>query len=274
MATGDRSTVPVEALRQTATTLEAAVLECLDKPRKGAVHKIRTSTRRLEAELNLLSLARGFPLVDKQANRLRKVLKKLRGAAGEVRDLDVQMDLVAKETNDGPGGSLDREGDRLGRALKKRRRKEADRLVKLLGKDRSKLPERTRELLNALDQASGERVEEARLVKLVREWYCGEVKPHWRGAESGDADELHAVRKIAKLARYLAETAPDGATKAHRLAGHFEALQQAGGKWHDWLLLTEAAEDELGGTAELPVRFRAQAEEALAGFRHRLGYRI
>lgn len=270
----DTSSVPVQILRDTATALEAAVLECLDKPRKGAVHKIRTSTRRLEAELNLLSVAGGFPALEKQSKRMRKLLRQLRGAAGDVRDLDVQMELVEKEAKDAPTDTLDREADRLGRALAKRRRKEANRLVELLGKDRRKLPERTRDLLEGLENAGEEELEETRLVELVRGWYRTHVEPHWNGAEIGDPDELHAVRKIAKLARYLAETAPEGAARARRLAEHFEAVQQAGGQWHDWLLLSEIAEDELGRKAAMPARFRAHADEALAEFRHRLGYRM
>ena len=86
-----------------------------------------------------------------------------------------------------------------------------------------------------------------------------------------DTAQLHELRKRAKLARYLAESAPRSAVAAQRLAKQFATLQQAGGEWHDWLVLAQVAAGELGPSATLSQRFAAHADHALHAFRRRLG---
>src|ERR1035438_4787019 len=86
-----------------------------------------------------------------------------------------------------------------------------------------------------------------------------------------DTAQLHELRKRAKLARYVAESAPTSAVAAQRLAGQFAILQQAGGEWHDWLVLAQVAAGELGSSAKLPQRFAAHADHALLAFRRCLG---
>lgn len=271
---------PLQSLQQTLTQLEASVLECLDKPRQRAVHKVRTSTRRAEAQLTLLSLAPGFPPIDKESERLRKLLKKLRRAAGNVRDLDVQQELIAqalkqqlsRSTTSSPAAArtLQHESDKLSSKLEQRRDKQSGELLHLLHKLHKKLPEAIHYLNQALEEANPKPLDETQLVRLVHNWYTRHSDPH-RGAATGDPDELHAIRKVAKLARYLAETAPEEARRARKLATHFESLQKAGGEWHDWLLLAEVAEDELGDEAALLQFFRARARQSLQRFRRDLG---
>jgi len=68
------------------------------------------------------------------------------------------------------------------------------------------------------------------------------------------------------VARYMAENAPDALTAA-RKAKRFEAVQEAGGAWHDWLDLAEAAADELGEKHAVAVEFAAMRDERLAAYR-------
>ena len=56
---------------------------------------------------------------------------------------------------------------------------------------------------------------------------------------------LHSIRKSAKVVRYLAEAI----TRSHAatvLARRFQAVQNSGGQWHDWLELAVEAKDYLG----------------------------
>ncbi len=84
---------PVRTLREHVTALEAAMMVCLADPRPRAVHRLRTMTRRIEGQLALLAMLPAS-LCKQSAKKLRRILKKFRRAAGEVRDLDVQVDLI------------------------------------------------------------------------------------------------------------------------------------------------------------------------------------
>ncbi|GAC1416945.1 MAG: hypothetical protein NVSMB62_07030 [Acidobacteriaceae bacterium] len=266
---------PVQVLSELATSLEAAVLECLSKPRKKAVHGIRTSTRRIEAQLELLSMLDGLPPHGREILKVRKLLKKLRGAAGAVRDLDVQRTLIKDEiAGNRRNRALEKEGKRLRAELKRVREREAEKLVGLLERDERKLPRTLGALLAALEPAAETRITEARMVALIREWYRRHAEPSVEGAEAGETDQLHAVRKVAKLARYLGETVPESATAARRLAAKFESMQEAGGHWHDWMQLAGVAVDELGRSAALPQRFTEHADSALSDYQRRLRYRM
>lgn len=276
MVSANRSVQPIKALQETATALEAAVLECLARPRAKAVHKVRTTTRRIEAQLNLVQLVGGFPPYEDEADKLSKLLKKLRRAAGAVRDLDVQQDLVTTEAaslNGAKTNAAQKEASRLLRKLRKRRDLKADKLEGLLHSVRTRLPKRVTSLLSALEPAEDRTIPEDQLTAMVRAWYREQAES-LRDGHASDPDRLHGVRKVAKLARYLAETAPGQAHRAHALAERFEAIQESGGHWHDWLILSELAASQLGDSADLPQRFGTHAGEALAEFKKKLRYRM
>ena len=115
---------------------------------------------------------------------------------------------------------------------------------------------------------------EAELIALARDCFRNRREPLPPDAAPQNTAELHEIRKRAKLARYLAESAPQSFLEAHRIAARFAALQQAGGEWHDWLILAEFAADELGDAAILPQRFAAHASRARRAFQRRLRYKI
>jgi CHAD domain-containing protein len=283
MAHANHSAHPITTLRETAASLEAAILLCVAKPRKSAIHRLRTLTRRIEAQLELLDMLPGLPLHQEQARKARSLLKELRHAAGQVRDFDVQRDLIRDEAARSTGAPrTGREQDRdlreqarhLRRALHHKRDEAEDHLLRLLRKRATQLTLVFEELLDTLAPAESFTLSEAQLTTLVRDWYTNHREPHTAAPVSQHAAELHEMRKRAKLARYLAESAPESATAAHRLAARFEKLQQAGGEWHDWLILSEVAAHKLGDSAQLPQRFAAHANHALRTFKRRLRYKM
>jgi CHAD domain-containing protein len=272
MARSTSTTLPLKTLRDQATALEASMLECLAKPAKKSVHKLRTSTRRIEAQLELLAMLPELPSHDKPKQKLLRLLKKLRQAAGDVRDLDVQRDLIAEATpkkrGPQPGGNLRKEARQLRQELKKQRDNHAEQLSALLKQEKADLPLAFQQFFDSVGELDSLSINEPDLIALVRTWY-GQHAPSTPPALD-DVEHLHDIRKEAKLARYLAESAPRSATRARKLAAEFEELQEAGGQWHDWLLLSEIARDELGDTAELPRRFAARADKALKQFERRI----
>ena len=172
--------------------------------------------------------------------------QKLRRAAGQVRDLDVQCQAHPREEA-ASHGALRREARRLRRELKRQRDEQAAHLLKVLHKQTANLRPVFEKLLHTLAPAESLALSETQLTGLAHNLYAHPISGPTPAAHN-DTAQLHALRKRAKLARYLAESAPPSAAAAHRLAAHFEKLQEAGGKWHDWLLLTDIAAAELGQT--------------------------
>ena len=81
-----------------------------------------------------------------------------------------------------------------------------------------------------------------------------------------DEEVLHSYRTVVKRARYAAEFAPKS-EEATRLVAQLKRLQDALGNWHDWLILTQTAEQHLGGINQSPLV--AALQNVMRGkFRH------
>ena len=265
-----RAAHPVRTLREYVTALEAAVTVCLADPKPKPVHHLRTATRRIEGQLALLNIMSGVPDHDKPARRVRRILKKLRRAAGEVRDLDVQMEMLDSIAS---ARSLQHDSSRLHERMKAGREKAAGSLVKLLHRRGADVAGMLESLLDALRPAESVAVSPGQLMTLARDWFAQNAPQELHG-NLDDPDQLHAVRKTAKLARYIAENAPKSAVQTRRLADAFESVQEAGGRWHDWLVLAAVANDKLGASSPLTMSFTRRCRSALAAYRRRLDERL
>ena len=238
----------------------------LAKPKKRAVHALRTSTRRIEASLALLDeLAkqdRKLTLPEKLRAKVVRRLGKVRKAAGRVRDCDVQRGLL-KETHRKQGGSkVKHEASELREVLRGERDVEAARLGYELRAHALKLGPLLEELMETLKPVERRQFASLKLMKAAQRWYANRV-----GATAGGAAALHEVRKTAKLARYMAE---HGGAKASAVAEVFERLQESGGSWHDALLLKNLARRKLGKHSALVGVYGHEEQEALAEFQRRL----
>ncbi len=258
-----RAASPIAALREHATALEAAMELARAKPKKDPVHRLRTGARRIEAQLELLTLLSideprlaGFP---SRARKFGKLLKNLRQVAGKVRDLDVQRALVKEAVAEGASKRESKDAKHLRSTLKHRRDREVKALLAELEAHARKLGPRLEDLLDALEPAASIQLPPRRLATLVRDWYTAR-------AASADSTEdgLHTRRKTAKLARYMLEDAHPA------LAGQFEELQELGGRWHDALQLQRLIRDLLGKHTALRETCRKREEDALREFRQRL----
>jgi len=227
---------PIQALREQATALEAALAVCAADPRKKAVHHLRTSTRRIEAQLELLMQLRDLPAYRTEAARFRRALKSIRREAGQVRDLDVLQQILQ-------GLRLPQQNHRqkLLKALDKSRQKRADELKKDLEQHIPKVAKAIEKLFPPLKPAEELSLPVRQLLPLADTWY----ERHTRGMKPVREDDLHTIRKMAKVARYIAETGLP-AKQATTVAARYNRLQQSGGHWHDALLLARMAKKELG----------------------------
>jgi CHAD domain-containing protein len=260
---------PIRTLREHVTALEAAITLCLADPTPKPVHRLRTSTRRIEAQLTLLELLPALPLHDKPTRKARGLLKKLRRAAGQVRDIDVQIDLIAAETPDDAPKSIQKKSLQLRETLNHQRTAAAQRLIQILQKHQAKLALTLESLLTTLAPAEPLTIAPTQLTTLIHSWFTQNT-PAEPASRDDDPEHLHAIRKTAKLARYLAENAPKSAHTPRKLARAFESVQQAGGDWHDWLILSTIARNELGKSSPLTESFANKCHSALAIYYRRL----
>jgi CHAD domain-containing protein len=275
-----------ENVRRLAETLRENLVRCGHDPDVDAVHDTRTGTRRLQATLE--NVVRELPEGDEgdtlreTATALMRQLKKIRHAAGPVRDLDVHRKLLDKlmeraldpgargdegdENAAGPRKStrpvsvpdvleteqaglrttgISQQADDLDAWLKHRRSDLARGLQSAVSGMVAKLDKR----LAALEEALG-----ARRAQRMRKKPPGVVAldSFARLAtemQMLDAGNLHDFRKGAKKARYVAELAAQGDVHARRVGETLKKLQDEIGDWHDWLVLAEEAHTALGEEA-------------------------
>lgn len=262
---------PVQTLREHATNFEAAISVCLGGATHKAVHKLRTESRRLEAQIALLNTLHGLPPHRTEAAKTLRHLKKLRQAAGKVRDLDVQTKLLEEFAGQHKGGSQgeahadneQRAADLRNMMAPRERRREdaAEKLLKLLEKKQAKVTAALEALLKALKPAENMRLSGPELLGIVEKRFArNPALKRRRPSHEG----LHDVRKAAKQSRYMAETAES--RTASTTAKRYEDLQEAGGQWHDWLDLASAAKEELGGKHVVTREFKELRDRHLASY--------
>ncbi|HVG26704.1 MAG TPA: CHAD domain-containing protein [Acidobacteriaceae bacterium] len=255
---------PVQTLRDQATKLEAALSVCLAEPTRKAVHELRTETRRVEAQLELLRMISGLPRYRKPAEKLLKRLRKLRRLAGEVRDCDVQDKLLADDEGQlsvqgEDSGHLDRDRETLQKHLRQERSRAEHKLVDYLQRRQPKVARELEDLLRALKPAEDL---EARAEDLA-ESISRRVERALRSRHM-DVEHLHELRKTTKRARYQCETlaGPMAAAAAKRM----EEVQDAGGAWHDLLDLSDRAAKDLGADHSLGGVLQLLRAERLAAY--------
>ena len=237
-------TTPVDQLREQAKRLEAALSVGLAAPTVKAVHGLRSSTRRVEAQIALLAMVKDLPSYKSKARKVQRRLQKLRRIAGKVRDCDVQQKLLKDRNHsmttaaEAPAGLKTVQELLRERLARIRQRREAN-LVAVVDHLLPRLTRDTEDLLASLKSAEDHKVSVSTLLAAVERQMERTLRSRERGEE-----HLHDLRKAAKRARYQCEAMPG--PEAAAMAKRLEQLQDAGGKWHDLLDLTTLCHRELG----------------------------
>lgn len=264
--------LPVKTLQGQIIELEAAVTTVLAEATPKHVHRLRTMTRRVESQLDLLQSIEGMPAPRSRLKALRRSLQKLRRAAGAVRDLDVQVDTVEGRTSK-LEGKLAKDGRKLLEALQRERDHETDELLQIVERQQASLVSRTERLLIALEPASERELSSPEMKRLIERATEEQVRKF--GAKEGEGatddssgeERLHSLRKAAKRARYMAETAPaTPGSDLPEMAKAYEHLQDSGGTWHDGLTLLRSARHYLGRKSLLAEELAKESEQHLQRF--------
>jgi CHAD domain-containing protein len=224
-----------KALRDLSRSLKSMTADASPK----AVHKLRTTTRRVEAIAAVLAETEG-----KESRRLLKAIEPVRKAAGHVRDMDVLMSNARKLARYSAGNSL----ARLVEQLQIARRRHADDLRRALSRRRDAAREHlkgysklVRIALSPAKQtaAAGDMIRHSReevhtaALNVVRE--LGAWPPL-------DAGNIHEFRLKVKELRYILQLADDADP---RLLNALANVQRRVGDWHDWQQLDEMAREIL-----------------------------
>jgi CHAD domain-containing protein len=266
-----------EHLRKLAAEFKAELGRCVADAEEESVHRVRTGTRRVQAMIETVLRETGgsIPELQQAAQDWLKDLKKIRRAAGPVRDLDVHRGLLKKlverrqKTGDAedadpgeghrpdllsapaavlPASPLEQHADHLDAWLKHARQHQADSLKKEIAKRSRKLDEHEAKFEQALAKvparARRRTSRSAALVALEAFVRLSDEMPVL------DAANLHDFRKGAKNARYIAESGGEDPT-AEAVAKALKKLQDDIGDWHDWLVLAEEARTALENADEL-----------------------
>jgi CHAD domain-containing protein len=238
------SATPVQQLRENAKRLEAALSVGLADPTPKAVHELRSSTRRVQAQIDLLGMVRGLPSWKAPAGKVLRRLTSLRRKAGRVRDCDVQDKLLNDEElalTTAPEASSDtgKARDKLRKRVAKSRQRYERKLLAEIKRQLPKLTRDTEKLLAALKEAKDREFSAATLLAEIER----RLDPVTVSSQRGE-EHLHDLRKAAKRARYQCESIPG--PQAAAMARRFESLQDAGGSWHDLLDLATTCHRRFG----------------------------
>jgi CHAD domain-containing protein len=240
-------------LRPAADAFNAAAAQCAEVGDPEAVHRLRTGSRRLQAMLQ--AALRESPAAGPQEQATRawlRQLKRLRQAAGPVRDVDVQrkllenwiskrfpeQDATPEATQDSKASPLQIQAEALDSWLKCERKHLVHRAQTQIIKRLPKVADRQAAVIVAISRIPLGNLQARRPSEIValEDFACAsDAMPLL------DAENLHDFRKATKKARYVAES---GGAKLSSVAKALKRIQDAIGNWHDWLCLAQAAKDQ------------------------------
>jgi CHAD domain-containing protein len=276
--------------QERVTSLTEALSVCRPSQKEREVHRLRSATRRMEAQLVLLELSQTLPPDMNQVRKVRKRLKTVRRAAGSVRDLDVQIKLIDQAENELQNVAHDDQvrlaARQISEHLQQQRGHEASRLERIVRSEGMKLATALHELESTVRLVQKPVVPAKQLVTRIERWfYENSTRSHHPlsspprqndlaggllAVEDRNIERFHKIRKVAKLCRYMLESLPRRSLAARHLTSQFEAIQEAGGHWHDWLLLEQTAAQGKGKQTELAKNYAARRDIALENYRQRL----
>jgi CHAD domain-containing protein len=226
--------MPIDTKRSRLTfqKLDRELSKLAKKPAPDRVHKFRTNSRRVEALLSEVA-----PERHRNDEKLLELLARLRKKAGRVRDLDVQIESLRALKFPQANGHKSQMMD----ALVDERAKREKKLSRAFDRDTTgEIRKRLKRAAHEMDIPPDTEPLELTLRKLEE-----------LGHNDAPVTEktLHQYRIIGKRARYIAELA-DGNLEAKRVVEQLKRMQDVIGDWHDWLKLTQKAEELLGGVRD------------------------
>lgn len=215
--------------------LEKVTRQMSSRAAPEAVHQLRTTVRRIETLISTHSLTE-----HQSITKLAKQLATLRRRAGKVRDLDVQLTALRSIRLDGGGRDKTVLARHLTTVRSKREKKLLGTLQDEIDGGLRKRMQRGVKLLEKQSEAAPQKDFTADALRKFQE--LAESYPPLT------EENLHPFRMECKRIRYLSEMSGE-TREAVRVVAALKHIQDAIGEWHDWLTLTEAADEVLANPA-------------------------
>jgi CHAD domain-containing protein len=238
-----------KALRELSKTLKSLSTD----PPPNEVHKLRTTTRRVEAIVSVLSQLEG-----KESRRLLKSIEPVRKAAGGVREMDVLIVNARKLARQSTGDSLTRlPGDSVGRLrddsvarlveqLQIARQHNAVELRRAIGRRRDSARENLKQYIRLVraESVRAKRSASANGSAANDGIHAAAINVHRELGEwlPLNAENIHAFRLKVKALRYILQLSADANPRLGDALGN---VQRRVGDWHDWHQLQEIAREIL-----------------------------
>jgi CHAD domain-containing protein len=238
---------PVTTFLRHSLALKAAMAECLDKPTPKTVHGLRSTTRRIEATIELLVNTADLPTLPKRSKRFSRSLRRIRRTAGGVRDLDVHSELLATYKTIG-------DAEDMGKEINAAREDKVKKLQQQILKDEPDIHRALDKIEAVLALAADLNLSGGGLAHIAQ----AALAPALRGLDPTDDDDLHSIRKACKTARYIAEIGSEASKVASGLAKRYNKIQQTIGDWHDYHMLLNEAHAALPNDSPLTEKLHAK----------------
>jgi CHAD domain-containing protein len=255
------------SLRDFTTALEASFAMIGADPSPDWIRHLRACSRHVESEISLLELTGKRLGLERTVRKIDSLFKQLDRVSSDVREIDAQTTLLekfhslgvqagggrsSKELDNEASGQLESERQLVRKSLKRRRIKAVLALHSVLKTVQGRLIMQFECLLGVLVDESPLDLTDLMLFRLVSSWFKKKLEVIRESRPSNR--KLHAIRKAAKTARYMAETS--SAPRLQKLAAVFKNIQQAGGIWHDTRQLHRNAVHETGPRSALSTSLR------------------
>jgi CHAD domain-containing protein len=200
-----------------------------------SVHQFRTTIRRLESVIATRSLQE-----QRNVAKLARQLATLRRRAGKVRDLDVQLAALCNIRMESGGRDKTVLAQYLASIRSKREKKLLETLEDEVANGLRKRMRRGAKLLAR--QSPGGQSQDFTTEALQKFWKIAADYPLLT------EENFHGFRTECKRIRYLAEMSA-GTREAERVVAALKRVQDAIGEWHDWLTLSNTAQEAIPNPA-------------------------
>lgn len=227
-------------LQERSKSLSRGLLKSVAKLSEGVsekgVHRLRTTIRRVETLVNYSE-----PALNKKQQKALDGLRGLRKRAGKVRDLDIQIGLLASI------GNRSASGDKrtLLEALRRKRTKQAERLAATVKNlDQEKFSNRLARISEKSGTKAANPEQTSQPLEEIRNTLTA-LAGEFSSRETLKPSRLHDLRIRLKLLRYRTELATES-PEQKELVERLKSVQDSIGEWHDWEMLTQSAEKQFG----------------------------
>ncbi|MGA8938769.1 MAG: CHAD domain-containing protein [Acidobacteriaceae bacterium] len=238
----------------------AALKACRARPTREVVHTLRTTSRRMEALLRVVERRQsGDAEFARKIRKTLRTLKTIRRAAGPVRDLDVQQELLR--------GLLKTNGKDMPAIYASIFREEAIKLKVKLQYCRVGAAANLFLVIQAKREQANTLLSLLSIYLYGSQWVVSLKDDLAVGEKSGrylrigSQKSLHTYRKQMKFDRYIAEM--ETTAQAKRLAKNLKKILDDIGRWHDWMLLAERAKRTLGKSSAFREELKKERDLAL-----------